>query len=164
MLSALDSLSDPLIGGQHVCKHVQAARALIVWRMLSRPDSRLLCMFLFFSLVRVWCGWVFYVVGLGFLFLCVWPGTVLNQRQLSIVVSDWEPYLSSLLSHFELWVIIFHFSVFTIRDCFGFLLFFCSFVFSVQFIKGIMNTYHTALWSTPSSTNGNRYTTIILCS
>ena len=82
---------------------------------------------------------------------------VLNQRQLSIVVSDGEPYLGSLFSHFELWVIVFRFSVFTIRDCFGFPLFFCLFVFSVQFIKGIMNTYHAALWSTPSSTNENRY-------
>ena len=29
-------------------------------------------------------------------FLCVWPGMVPNQRQLSIVVSDLEPYLGSL--------------------------------------------------------------------
>jgi hypothetical protein len=27
---------------------------------------------------------------------CVWPGMVLNQRQLSIVVPDWEPYVGSL--------------------------------------------------------------------
>ena len=35
-----------------------------------------------------------------FFFLCFcislfWPGMVLNQGQLSIVVSDWEPYLGS---------------------------------------------------------------------
>ena len=53
---------------------------------------------------------------LGFLFLCVWPGMVLNQRQLSTVVSDWEPYLGSLFSHFELWVIIFRFDVDVSRD------------------------------------------------
>ena len=35
---------------------------------------------------------------LCFLFLCVWLGVVLNQRQLSIVVSDWESYLGSLFS------------------------------------------------------------------
>jgi hypothetical protein len=46
---------------------------------------------------------------LCFLFLCVWPGMVPNQRQLTIVVSDQEPYLGSLFSHFELWVIIFWF-------------------------------------------------------
>ena len=33
---------------------------------------------------------------LCFLFLCLWPSVVPNQRQLSIVVSDWESYLGSL--------------------------------------------------------------------
>ena len=28
-----------------------------------------------------------------------WPGRVLNQGQLFIVVSDWEPYLGSPFSH-----------------------------------------------------------------
>ena len=32
------------------------------------------------------------------IFLCVWPSMVLNQRQGSVVVSDWEPYLGSLFS------------------------------------------------------------------
>jgi hypothetical protein len=27
-----------------------------------------------------------------------WPGMVLNQGQLSIVVSDWEPYLGTLFA------------------------------------------------------------------
>jgi hypothetical protein len=31
-------------------------------------------------------------------FLCVWPSMVLNQRQVSVIVSDWEPYLGSLFS------------------------------------------------------------------
>ena len=38
--------------------------------------------------------------------LCVsvfWPGMDLNQRQLSIVVSDWESYLGSLFCHLRLW-------------------------------------------------------------
>ena len=95
-----------------------------------------------FSLVRVWCGWLFYVVGLGFLFLCVCPGMVLNQRQLSIVVPDWEPYLGSLFSHFELWVIIFRFSVCTIH-CFGFHLFSCSFVRSwLLFLRRRRDSLH----------------------
>ena len=60
-----------------------------------------------FRLVRAWVGvgilcFVFYV-----LFLCVWPGMVPNQRQLAIIVSDWEPYLGSLCSHYDLWVVVF---------------------------------------------------------
>ena len=38
---------------------------------------------------------------LCFLFLCVWPGMVLNQGQLSIVVSDWESYLGSFFPSFS---------------------------------------------------------------
>ena len=60
------------------------------------------------SLVRAWVGVgslcsFFYVV-----FLCL-AWYVLNQRQLSIVVSDWESYLGSLFSPFWLWVIVFSF-------------------------------------------------------
>jgi hypothetical protein len=42
-----------------------------------------------------WGGHSMFCV-LCFLFLYVWPGMVLNQGQLSIVVSDWEPYLGTL--------------------------------------------------------------------
>jgi hypothetical protein len=61
---------------------------------MSRPDLRS-----FYVSILVWSG-----CDLGghsmfkflcFLFLCVWPGMVLNQGQLSIVVSDWESYLGS---------------------------------------------------------------------
>ena len=61
---------------------------------LSRPDLRA---FYVSILVRPGCD-------LGghsmFLFLCFCislfrPGMVLNQGQLSIIVSDWEPYLGS---------------------------------------------------------------------
>ena len=51
---------------------------------------------LYFGLGRGWFGGAFYVL---FSMCCIslfWPGMVLNQGQLSIVVSDWEPYLSSL--------------------------------------------------------------------
>ena len=41
------------------------------------------------------------------IFLGVWPGMVPNQRQLVIVVSDCEPYLGSLFSHYGLWVVVF---------------------------------------------------------
>ena len=47
-----------------------------------------------------------------FSFLCFfismfWPGMVLNQGQLSIVVSDWKPYLGRPFSHLSLWVVDF---------------------------------------------------------
>ena len=35
------------------------------------------------------------------------PDVVLNQRQVFIVVSDWEPYLGSLFCHCGLWVIVY---------------------------------------------------------
>ena len=62
---------------------------------VSRPDLREP-----FYVYLVWSG-----CDLGghsmfwFLGLCIsmfWPGMVLNQGQLSIVVSDWESYLGSL--------------------------------------------------------------------
>ena len=53
----------------------------------------LLC--LCFSMVR---AWVVYVPFSMFWDFCVCPGMVLNQRQMSIIVPDWEPYLGSLVS------------------------------------------------------------------
>jgi hypothetical protein len=38
-----------------------------------------------------------------------WPGIVSNQRQVSIVVSDWMPYLGSLFFVCFLWVVVFRF-------------------------------------------------------
>ena len=67
-----------------------------LWKTLvSSPDLRA-----FHVSILVWSG-----CDLGghsmFLFLCFcislfWPGMVLNQGQLSFVVSDWESYLGSL--------------------------------------------------------------------
>ena len=51
-----------------------------------------------FGLGVSWGGHSMFCV-LCFLFLCVWPGVVLNQRQLSIVVSDREPYFGTLFPH-----------------------------------------------------------------
>ena len=47
-----------------------------------------------------------------FYFLCFsislfWPGMVLNQGQLSIVVSDWESNLGSPFPLLSVWVVIF---------------------------------------------------------
>ena len=42
-----------------------------------------------------WGGHFYVLCFYDFLSLCFWPGVVLNQGQLSIVVSDWEPYLGS---------------------------------------------------------------------
>ena len=71
-----------------------------------------------------------------FRFLCVcislfWPGMVLNQGQLSIVVSDWEQYLGSFFPTGFLWVVIFCLMFCTFQDFFGDSL--CYFVISVQF-------------------------------
>jgi hypothetical protein len=67
-------------------------------------------------------------------FLCVWPGMVPNQRQLSIVVSDWEPYLGSLFSHLCLWVVVFCLVFCTRQNCFVHSLL-LLFSFSVQFLN-----------------------------
>ena len=57
----------------------------------------------FYVSIMVWSG-----CNLGehstlfFLCFCIslfWPGMVLNQGQLSIVVSDWEPYLGIFFTH-----------------------------------------------------------------
>ena len=84
---------------------------------------------LYFGLVRAWVGVGILGFVLGFVLLCVWPGMVPNQRQLSIDVSDWEPYLGSLFPT------VFVGSCFL--NCFGrSLCYFCY--FSVHLIK--MNT------------------------
>jgi hypothetical protein len=54
-------------------------------RLLSRPDLSSFYMSLFYFGQGVsWGGHSMFC----FLFLCVWPGMVPNQRQLAIVVSD----------------------------------------------------------------------------
>ena len=56
-------------------------------------------------MVRAWVGvgslCVFAYVG-----FCVRPSMVLNQRQVSLVVADWESYLGSLGFTFGLWVFV----------------------------------------------------------
>ena len=102
------------------------------WKQESQPYCHVLTLVpflcLYFSLVRAWVGVGILCVVTLFLYFCVWPGMVPNQRQLFIVVSDWEPYLGSLFSHYDLWVVVFcvcgyHTELF----CFFhlFLLFFC---------------------------------------
>ena len=41
-----------------------------------------------------------------FVYFYVWRDTVLNQRQVLVIVSDWEPYLGSLGFTVCLWVIV----------------------------------------------------------
>jgi hypothetical protein len=75
--------------------------------MLSRPDLRETFYF------SIWLGQgVMWGVHSMFCFLCFfismfWPGMVLNQGPLSIVVSDWESYLGSLFSLLSVWVVNF---------------------------------------------------------
>ena len=49
----------------------------------------------------IWGGHSMYFISM------FWPGMVSNQRQLSIIVSDWEPYLGSPFSLLELWDLVF---------------------------------------------------------
>ena len=64
---------------QQGCKQICAQN-------VSRPDRRERFMSLFwFGQGVIWVGSLMFY---DFLFLCVWPGVVLNQRQLSIVDSD----------------------------------------------------------------------------
>ena len=79
-----------------------------------------------------------------FVFLCVWPGMIPNQRQLSIVVSDWEPYLFFFF-HYDLWVVIFCVSPY--RAVLVFIYFLLFSVFSYISLKYIMDTYHAVHWS-----------------
>jgi hypothetical protein len=73
---------------------VHPARALIGWRTssgsrhMSRPGHREAFYSLFWldqGVTRVGFLCSFFYV---FVFLCFWPGMVLNQGQLSVVVSD----------------------------------------------------------------------------
>jgi hypothetical protein len=68
--------------------------------------------------------------------VCLRPGMVLNQRQVSLVVSDWESYLGSLFPPLS-WVFIFcSVFYFTVQDCFRFVLVcFVVFVRVFVFIK-----------------------------
>ena len=75
--------------------------------VLSHPDLRDPFMPLFcFGQGVSWGGHSMFCVSMIFYFY-VLPGMVLNQGQLSIVVSDWEPYLGCLFSHLSLWEVDF---------------------------------------------------------
>ena len=56
------------------------------------------------------------VGSLVFYFLC-WPGMVLNQRQLSIVVSDWGSYLDSLFPPVVCGIFILYCCVLALQSC-----------------------------------------------
>ena len=61
-----------------------------------------------FGLVRVRFGvGVLCFVIYDFCISMFWPGMVLNQGQLSIFVSEWEPYLGSPFSLLSLWEVDF---------------------------------------------------------
>ena len=98
--------------------------------VLSRPDLSSFFMSLFwFGQGVSWGGhsmFLFYV-----LYFCFWPVMVPNQRQLSIIVSDWETYLGSLCSHYDLWVVVFCVCVFHTELFRVFIYFSCFFWYSV---------------------------------
>ena len=88
---------------------------------LSRPDVREP----FYSLFWLGQG-VTRVHTLVFLFLC-WPGMVPNQRQLSIVVSDWG-YLGSLFPPVWCGILILYCCFLALQSCMFVLLLFICFV------------------------------------
>jgi hypothetical protein len=115
---------------------------------------------LYFGLVRAWVGVGILCFVLCFVLLCGWPGMVPNQRQLAIVVSDWEPYWGSM------------FPPVFVGSCFLSLclhqtelvrvgLFFVIFVLVVWVKINInMDSYHAAFWSdldNSSSDEEDRY-------
>ena len=86
---------------------------------MSRPDLRA-C----YVSILVWSGCDFGGHSM-FFFLCFcislfWPGMVLNQGQLSIVVSEWEPYLGSFFHTMFLWLVHFCLVFCNFQDCFGY--------------------------------------------
>jgi hypothetical protein len=86
---------------------------------------------------------------------------VLNQRQVLVIISDWEPYLGSLFCvGFCGWLSLSSF-VCSRQNCFGFFHICCFLFCSVHVLSSLlnmMNTNHAALWSSPSSTDESRYT------
>ena len=68
---------------------------------VSRPDLREPFYF------SIWLGQGVIWGGHSVLFSMFWLGMVLNQGQLSIVVSDWESYLGSPFSLISVWVVNF---------------------------------------------------------
>ena len=119
-----------------------------------------------------WFGQGVIWVGILFLFLCFcislfWHGQLslvlnqgqLNQGQLSIVVSDWEPYVDSFFPTGFLWVVNFCLVLAPYRTVLVILLF--TFVLVFSFNKTSMNTYHTALCSDDSSSSDDEYRYIV---
>ena len=108
--------------------------------------------FLFYVFVLGWSrrelGWGVYVLFSMLYFLRVWPSMVLNQRQVSFVVSHWESYLGSL---FPLVFCVWLFSVVCLHhtELFRFCLSLCCFVIqcAVDLLNINMDTYHAAHWS-----------------
>ena len=106
---------------------------------VSRPDLREPFLF------SIWLGQGVTWVGKSmFVFLC-WPCMVPNQRQLSIVVSDWRSYLGSPFSHLQLWDLVF------VSCCVSATILYVSFIFlGVHLNKFKMYAYHAAPRSNPS--------------
>jgi hypothetical protein len=80
-------------------------------------------LFPLFCLYLVWSGrelaWAVYVLCFYVCFLFR-PSMVLNQRQVSLVVSDWESYLGSLGFTVGLWVFVSVWVFVATWSCFGF--------------------------------------------
>ena len=107
------------------------------WHKVSRPGQGV-----------SWGGHSMFLFYVCVIVICVWPGMVPNQRQLSIIVSDWEPYLGSLFSHYGLWVDVFCVCISPYRTVSIFIVslwLFCISVFSYISIKWTLTTLRFGL-------------------
>ena len=80
-------------------------------KIYGRPENGCLCHALTLDLFLVWSGCDLGGHSMSFIsMICIsmfLQGMVLNQGQLSIVVSDWESYLGSPFPLLSVWVVNF---------------------------------------------------------
>ena len=115
--------------------------------LLSRPDLREpFYVSIWFGQGVIWGGHSIFC----FLGLCIsmfWPGMVLNQGQLSIVVSDSEPYLGSPFPPFCVGscLCLWHIAL-KLHGCFVLFIVFVGVIIILN--KRNMYAHNAALWST----------------
>jgi hypothetical protein len=100
-------------------------------------------------------SWVGILLYVWFVYFYVWPDMVLNQRQVLVSVSDWEPYLGSLFCvGFYGWLLR-SLCFAPDRAFFGFpRLLFCS-VHVYPFLLNMSQYNHAVFWSSSTSPQEN---------
>ena len=86
------------------------SRVVMLDRRAGAGSCHTLTIVCFVFLCFVWSGCDLSghsMLDVQFVCFCVWPDMVLNQMQVLVVVSNWQPYLGSLFCHCGLWVIVY---------------------------------------------------------